>query len=98
MATQGTPLVMPFTLTTIELMDDNLGTDLVVPFVMASVDALSGSNFNNRFPTPPTVGSFLIDVENEMAFDKIEPPYVVAGAVYPETNYLEPREGQIWPR
>ena len=98
MATEGTPLVVPFELTTPELLDDNLGTDLVLPFEMVSVDSLLGTNFNNRFPTPPVVGSFLVDVENEMAFNAIMPPYVYIGVLYPESPYLEPTIGQIWPR
>ena len=98
MATQGTPLVTPFSLAAIELLGDNLGTPLAIPFEMVSVNALSGTNFIQRFPTPPSVGSFLTDVEIEMAFDRIQAPYVFTGAVYPESPFLEPTIGQIWPR
>jgi hypothetical protein len=98
MATQGTPLVTPYSPETIEAMDDLLGTDLIQPFEMVSTDVVAGGNFTNRFPTPPTVGSFLVDVENEMPFDGIMAPYVYIGVLYPESPYLEPTIGQIWPR
>jgi len=98
MATQGTPLVTPFELTTIELLDDLLGTDLILPYEATSIDVVTGTNFSQRFPTPPVVGAFLVDVENEMAFDGIGAPYIYIGVLYPESPYLEPTIGQIWPR
>lgn len=64
-------------------------TDLIVPPVRSNV-----------FPTPPAAFGFLIDVIgwDSSAFDGLMPGGLRWGAVYPESRYLEPTIGQIWPR
>lgn len=56
-----------------------------------------------RFPTPPAALGFLTDVGDEegevfQAVEGLSTPWVIAGAVYPESPYLESTTGQIWPR
>lgn len=50
----------------------------------------------NSFPVPPTAWGWLITPEVDLAYDGVLA--VLAGAVYPESLYLEPTIGQIWPR
>lgn len=71
--------------------------------VEAPLDGLSAPYIvTNRFPVPPTALAFLTDVdaflENPFAYDALSPPYLLTGALYPESDYLEPTTGQIWPR
>lgn len=81
----------------LELIEPYAFGDLITPFVGVVPDGAS-SPIGNRFPVPPTAGGFLTDVEMEFAFDGVGLPWVVTGALYPESPYLEPRVGQIWPR
>lgn len=53
----------------------------------------------NRFPTPASAIAFLTDEPDE----ELQPvagtsPYFINGALSPESDYLEPTLGQIWPR
>jgi len=52
----------------------------------------------SRFPTPPSAFGFLYDLDPflDIQFDGVTK--VITGAVYPESLYLEPTTGQIWPR
>lgn len=55
----------------------------------------------NRFPVPPTAAAFLTEIEaledTPMVFDVVFGP-PIAAALSPESVYLEPTIGQIWPR
>lgn len=94
MATQGT-LIEPYVQGALEFIDPFGYGDLITPYQVTAVDILSAP-IANRFPTPPTAWAFLIDPDEEPAFDRISS--AIAGAVYPESVYLEPTIGQIWPR
>lgn len=77
---------------------------LVDPWVMETVvDFTIDTVLAARFPTPPSALGFLTDVydgEGEPIYglDGLEPPYFLTGSLYPESDYLEPTTGQIWPR
>lgn len=70
------------------------------------LDLVDAITIKNRFPTPPSAVAFLTDVleendagiDNPLAYDSLTAPYTITGAVYPESSYLEPTKGQIWPR
>jgi len=98
MAVQGTPLKAPFIQGVLKKLEPAAYGNLITPFVMGAVSKMTSANYTNRFPTPPIVGAFLVDVEEEMAFDRIMSPYTITGALFPESGYLEPNVGQIWPR
>jgi hypothetical protein len=57
---------------------------------------------SSRFPVPPSAAAFLTGVDSmidePMRFDGLTSPYLIMGAVFPESGYLEPTLGQIWPR
>lgn len=56
----------------------------------------------NRFPTPPTAAAFLGEVfaleEDPIVIYGLDAPYYITGALVPEGDFLEPTQGQIWPR
>lgn len=98
MATQGTPLLSPFTLVAPDLVGQLALGDVNTPFEMTALDRVEGLVRANRFPVPPVAWGFLTDVETDMAFSHVQAPYTIYGALFPESPYLEPTIGQIWPR
>lgn len=91
--------IAPYELGSLELVAAQPSAGLIDLYVMTAVDSVFGTIFANRFPTPPIAWGFLTDdPDEEFAFDRLGPPYDIRGALFPETNYLEPRIGQIWPR
>lgn len=62
-------------------------------------DGVVGVPIANRFPAPASAIAFLTDEPDE----EFEPvagtaPYFINGALVPESSFLEPTLGQIWPR
>lgn len=51
-----------------------------------------------HFFFPPVAFSFLTNVDDAWATDRVMSPYLLTGALLPEGAYLEPTIGQIWPR
>lgn len=94
MTTFGT-LVEPEVVDALELIDAMPYGDLVTPFVLTSMEDVTAT-YPSRFPVPPTAGGFLVDVDFEMAGDRVSANF--AGALTPEGDFLEPTTGQIWPR
>lgn len=70
---------------------------LISPEEIASVDHVSPP-IAQRFPVPQSAMGFCIDVDFEMVLNGLDPRGIIVGAVYPESVYLEPTIGQIWPR
>lgn len=97
MAVQGTPLISPFELSEVWLIGSMPMGDLITPFTQGPVDLMSAP-LTSRFPVPPAAGGFLVDVDEEFENLSLSPPYFIIGAMYPESDYLEPTTGQIWPR
>jgi hypothetical protein len=98
MATQGTPLVSPYELTTVDLVMALPFGDVNTPFEGVNPDGVDGVVRANAFPTPPIAWGFLTDVIDSWEIEGIEAPYHVGGALAPGGTYLEPNIGQIWPR
>jgi len=97
MAVHGT-LNEPFVLDEVENISQIPMGDLVTPTDIGVPDLITALA-PSRFPVPPTAWGFLTDIlELEMAFSRVGPPYVYTGLLYPESPYLEPTIGQIWPR
>lgn len=65
--------------------------------VVTSSDGVSAI-LSNRFPVPPTAGGFCVDIDFGMETLGLSGPYLIVGALMPESGYLEPTIGQIWPR
>lgn len=86
--------VTPYALTEPNFVGPLPFKDLVTPFELESVSLVS--TISNRFPVPPVAWAFLTVVDAELTLDKVSS--IVTGAVYPESPYLEPTIGQIWPR
>lgn len=65
-------------------------------------EMIVGSEFKNRFPTPPSAWGFLIDVDAELTFGLLRSTTMggqfTGGALAPGSELLEPTLGQIWPR
>lgn len=68
---------------------------LNIPYTQADPDSISAP-ITNRFPTPPSAWGFMVSVDTGLAFDGVTA--ALTGAVFPESIYLEPIIGQIWPR
>ena len=100
MATFG-PLNEPFLLTTLEpdylLVPIPQGglKDVVLPGTPP--EAIS-AQVQSAFPYPPAAFGFMIDVELDLQFDRLETPYVLTSALVAEGSHMEPTTGQIWPR
>lgn len=64
-----------------------------------SIEAVAGGPIAQRFKVPPSAFAFLgHDIDITLTIIPGVIGNVVVGAVYPESNYLEPTIGQIWPR
>lgn len=50
------------------------------------------------FPTPPISWGILADSTTETVIEGLETPYYFPNAFHPPGEYLEPTQGQIWPR
>lgn len=103
MATQGSPLRDVVTVgAPLETVAGIPVGDLTDTFVLlsANLSSLTGVNYSNRFPTPPSAFGFLITPEADFVFDNVDPVVggTLIGALFPESDYLEPTTGQIWPR
>jgi hypothetical protein len=97
MAVQGN-LITPY-FVEVNLLEPAAYGDLVTPFEMDDPIGIVGVNLTNRFPTPPVAWGFLVDVEDAVGpIVGLSGRYTIIGAVYPESDYLEPTIGQIWPR
>lgn len=67
---------------------------------------IAGPPLPNRFPVPGFSWGFITDIfvinaaalDNPIAYDALGPPYIIFGALNPESDFLEPTRGQIWPR
>lgn len=71
----------------------------IEPVTITAVDLVPAGQRNNEFPTPPIAWGFATDLDLELyPIIGLEAPYQIIGAVYPESDYLEPTIGQIWPR
>lgn len=92
-------LTEPYLVTTFDFVAPLPYNKLTETFVVSSpLEGWVAPIVTNRFPTPPTAVAFLGVVDFDMQIDGLGPPYSIIGAVYPETKYLEPTVGQIWPR
>lgn len=82
------------------LADPKSYGDLVTPYD-TPVPYRLGTMFANRFPTPASAIGFTIDpllsIGEAIVIDGIEGG-VLAGVLAPQSYYLEPTRGQIWPR
>jgi len=93
-----------FSDTEIETTDGALEDHLVslTEFMKSDILLVAPDVKTNRFPVPPIAWAFLV-VNNgllddeEMEILRVAPPTLV-GVLHPESNYLEPTLGQIWPR
>jgi len=104
MAVQGT-LVQPFPdLITVANVVGLPSGKTITPYVMTTaIDFTVDTIIAGRFLTPAAALGFLADVYDEEGeavyrLDKLASPYTLTGAVYPESDFLEPTQGQIWPR
>lgn len=106
MATQGTPLrdvnVVGAPLQVVEAIPIGDLVDLE-RITRANISKVGPTNYANRFPTPPSAFGFLTEVTNEdgdvpYMIAGLSTPYILIGAVYPESRFLESTIGQIWPR
>lgn len=101
MAVHGT-LVSPISeVISLDLLMGIPTGDLIDVILTTSIDSWS-SILTNRFPTPPTAGGFLTEVE-ALLEDPIVHPYPgvvksISGILSPMSDILEPNVGQIWPR
>jgi len=70
------------------------------PVEITTVPSVLGTIRNNVFPTPPISWGVLTDLDIDPVYSVtgLTAPYYLIGAVYPESPYLEPTIGQIWPR
>lgn len=97
-------LTEPYTLGEIEAIPPlPIGELLEAVIIDAVEDGLSPPYLlSNRFPTPPIAAAFLTGVnsleENPVVIEGFGPPYIINGALIPENDFLEPTQGQIWPR
>lgn len=66
-------------------------------FTLTSVSSIAGS-IKNIFPVPNEAKGFGTDIEVWDIGLKITYPYYTKSALNPESPYLEPKFGQIWPR
>ena len=96
MATIAT-LSEPYVVSSLEFVGAVPFGDLLTPYEGVVPDGVSAV-VPSRFPVPPSAGGFLLDVDEEMMQYGVEAPYFITGAMYPESGYLEPTTGQIWPR
>lgn len=90
-------LAEPVVITDLELVDPYAYGDLTTPFTLDVAPTGFSAILANRFPTPPAAFGFLTDVLDAVS-DPAGIAGVLTGAVYPESGYLEPTIGQIWPR
>lgn len=68
------------------------------PVTVATVDSVPVPRIS-VFPVPPTAWGFATELDLDLyPFIALGPPYQIIGAVYPESDFLEPTIGQIWPR
>jgi hypothetical protein len=65
------------------------------PAVVTTVPTISAP-IAGSFPVPPVSWANMTDIDEEMTLDTASLP--ISGAVFPESKYLEPTIGQIWPR
>lgn len=68
-------------------------------YVITGIDSVAVKP--SSFPVTPSAGGFLtdVDLDNEITFSqRVSPPYLYAGALFPESLFLESTIGQIWPR
>jgi len=74
--------------------------DIITPYEAGTPDLL-GALIANRFPTPASAVGFLIDplgsIGEAIVIDGIDGD-LKAGILAPQSYYLEPKLGQIWPR
>ena len=77
------------------------GGPLVEAYLSSSISKVS-TIIKGAFFYPPVSFGFAVDEIGDMQYDLIpsiqEIGYFIAGAVSPESGYLEPTTGQIWPR
>lgn len=92
MAEQGT-LITPYIQGALELIAQLKLGNLITPWTSPVPDRIT-AQYGNRFPVPPVSFAFLVDV-NPVIVDRAS---IISGAVFPESSYLEPTIGQIWPR
>lgn len=90
-------LTEPYLVTALAFVEPIPVGDLMMPYEVTGVSGVSEIVLD-RFEVPAVAWGFLLDLEDDVSFDKIESPYVVAGALTSEGDYLEPTIGQIWPR
>jgi hypothetical protein len=70
----------------------------ISPTELTSVDRVP-LPISQRFPVPNQALGFCAIVGDAIAIPVSGPTYYFAGVVVsPESNYLEPTTGQIWPR
>lgn len=70
------------------------------PVSINTVATIGSTTQANRFPVPPSAAGFGTDVDElvEWVSDGLGPPYIIFGSLNPESDFLEPTRGQIWPR
>lgn len=95
MAVQFGPCSNPFILTDLELVGPIPQGGLTTPQETTDAEGVTAI-LASRFPTPPSAFGFLLDLDVDLDFNGVTA--YIPGAVYPESIYLEPTTGQIWPR
>jgi hypothetical protein len=100
MAAIGT-LIEPATIDTVEQFQPLPIGPLIDVAPITSVSGASAP-VANRFPVAPSAFAFLTGVDSlldePIVISGLMSPYFIVGAVYPQSDYLEPTLGQIWPR
>jgi hypothetical protein len=94
-------LTQPYTADTVEVIRGIPVAPLSMPFTFSGPVSGIASTISNRFPVPPTAAAFLTLVDaleyEPFALDLVFGNPIIA-ALTPESVYLEPTIGQIWPR
>lgn len=69
---------------------------MTTPYVAPDPDGLEPGIVVGTWPIPPTAWGFMTTPHEQEDVSGIQEGYL--GALFPESTYLEPTIGQIWPR
>lgn len=90
----------PGTISAIEVVQPIPVGPLIDTYPITSVEGFT-QIVSNRFPVPPSAAAFLTGVDEEgdlIVVAGLTSPYLLTGALFPGSIFLEPTLGQIWPR
>lgn len=69
------------------------------PVESFAINPVASALISGRFSIPPSALGFITEGESVLGLKLgLQTPYVIQGALDPESPYLEPTIGQIWPR